>query len=90
MATGVTLNGLPYPLDTDEANLGADLRDFAIALDSKLGDPIFKGEQGIQGIQGIQGDKGDTGFSAPWWTGTQVQYNALGTWDANKLYVIVG
>lgn len=63
------------------------------------------GSQGLQGIQGIKGDKGDTGATGSagtgivnqrtglqllLWEGTQAQYDALGTYDSNMIYLISG
>lgn len=56
----------------------------------------IQGEQGIQGIQGIQGDQGiqgvagADGVSQLYWSGTQAQYDAIGAYDNNTLYLITG
>lgn len=49
-----------------------------------------QGIQGLQGPQGNQGVQGDPGTTPNWWTGTQAQYDALGTYDSNTQYWIVG
>jgi len=110
MATGLTTNGLPYPLDTDPANLGSDLRDFALAFDT-----MFMGvvDEATEDIADAAASASATSAAAAlaakdaavvaqtaavaaasavpaWWTGTQAAYTALGTWDASKLYLIVG
>ena len=51
-----------------------------------------QGETGPQGPQGPQGPKGDGNVSSTSintiWTGTQTQYDALGTYDETTLYFI--
>lgn len=54
------------------------------------GDKGDKGDTGEQGLQGIQGVAGTNGTSQLYWSGTQAQYNALGTYDNNTLYLIAG
>ena len=48
------------------------------------------GAQGPQGLKGDKGDKGDTGDAGLWWSGTQVEYDAISPKDPNTLYVVIG
>lgn len=47
----------------------------------------LQGPAGVTGPQGIQGIPGDAGL---WWSGTQVEYDAIATKDPNTLYVVIG
>lgn len=67
--------GLKKPEDTDNSDLRVWIGDNMEILDASA----------------VKSDStGGTGTIANIWTGTQAQYDALGTWDATTLYYIVG
>ena len=66
-------------------------------LKGEKGDRGATGPQGSRGATGAKGDKGDpgkgivdsrTGVEIKIWSGTQSEYDAIGTKDANTLYLI--
>lgn len=51
---------------------------------------VLQGPPGQDGATGPQGPKGDTGDAGIWWSGTQVEYDAISTKDPDTLYVVIG
>ena len=49
-----------------------------------------KGPRGEMGPAGSIGPPGPSGVTPNWWTGTQAEYDALGSWDSDTQFWIVG
>jgi hypothetical protein len=61
-------------------------------LQGPKGEP---GQDGADGADGVDGQDGATGPQGPagdgkTWDGTQAQYNALGSYEPDRTYYIVG
>ena len=82
---------------------GTQYYSYVLTTVGVVGNKGDKGDTGAQGAQGAQGDTGATGAQGSVgpgisstgpntitsvWSGTQVQYNALGTYDAATIYFI--
>lgn len=50
---------------------------------------VTVGQRGPQGPQGPVGPRGPQGVTPKFWSGTQIEYNNLGVYDAETLYIII-
>ena len=86
-----------YVTDSESLTASVDALDVALkdvsdsnALKAPLASPTFTGTPTLSGVGRIIADSASTGTDIYYiWSGTQAQYDAIGTKDANTLYFIV-